>query len=47
MGSAAMAKDSETHGHDRRREILFVGTCAAIFLILAACAVYAVVTFVI
>jgi hypothetical protein len=42
-----MAKNSETHGHDQRREIFFVGTCAAVFLVLAACAVYAVVTFVI
>jgi hypothetical protein len=42
-----MAKHSEREGGDRGREILFVGTCAAVFLILAACAVYAVVTFVI
>ena len=27
----------------RGRDILFVGSCAALFLILAACAVYAVV----
>ncbi|HZC15254.1 MAG TPA: hypothetical protein VE309_00685 [Caulobacteraceae bacterium] len=42
-----MTKDSEADGHDQRRELLFVGTCAAVFLVLAACAVYAVVTFVI
>lgn len=42
-----MAKNTETHGHDQRREVLFVGACAAVFLVLAACAVYAVVTFVI
>jgi hypothetical protein len=41
----SMAKDSETSDRDHRREVLFVGTCAAVFLILAACAVYAVVTF--
>jgi hypothetical protein len=40
-----MAKDSETQGGDQRRELLFVGACAAVFLVLAACAVYAVVTF--
>jgi len=27
----------------RSRDILFVGSCAALFLILAACAIYAVV----
>ena len=40
-----MAKNSEMRGGDRRREFLFVGTCAAVFLVLAACAIYAVVTF--
>jgi hypothetical protein len=39
-----MARNSETGG-DHGREYLFVGACAAIFLVLAACAVYAVVTF--
>jgi hypothetical protein len=38
-----MAKGDETRRGDRRREFLFVGSCAVIFLILAACAVYAVV----
>ena len=41
----AMAKNSETSGGDHRSEMLFVGACAAVFLVLAACAVYAVVTF--
>jgi hypothetical protein len=40
-----MAKHSETGGRDQRGELLFVGTCAAIFLALAACAVYAVIAF--
>jgi hypothetical protein len=40
-----MPKDNETHGSEHRRELLFVGACAAVFLILAACAIYAVVTF--
>jgi len=40
-----MARNSETRGGDHRREFLFVGTCAAVFLVLAACAIYAVVTF--
>ena len=40
-----MAKDSSSRGADQRREYLFVGTCAAVFLVLAACAIYAVVTF--
>jgi hypothetical protein len=39
-----MARNSETRG-DQGREFLFVGACAAVFLVLAACAVYAVVTF--
>jgi hypothetical protein len=40
-----MAKETSSRGADQRREYLFVGTCAAVFLVLAACAVYAVVTF--
>ena len=40
-----MARDTDPHGADQRREFLFVGTCAAVFLVLAACAIYAVVTF--
>jgi hypothetical protein len=40
-----MAKNSETRSGDQRREFLFVGTSAAVFLVLAACAVYAVVIF--
>jgi hypothetical protein len=39
--SKAMARNSELGR--RGRDILFVGTCAAIFLVLAACAIYAVV----
>ena len=40
-----MAKDKSSRRADQRREYLFVGTCAAVFLVLAACAIYAVVTF--
>ena len=39
-----MARNSQTGG-DQRGTFLFVGSCAAVFLVLAACAVYAVVTF--
>jgi hypothetical protein len=39
-----MPRDNQIGGIDRARGFLFVGSCAAIFLILAACAVYAVVT---
>jgi hypothetical protein len=35
---------NEVNGDSRPREFLFVGLCAAAFLVLAACAVYAVVT---
>ncbi len=40
-----MAKNTSSRGGDQRGEFLFVGTCAAVFLLLAACAIYAVVTF--
>jgi hypothetical protein len=40
-----MAKDRQIRDRDRRSEVIFVGACAAIFLLLAACAVYAVVIF--
>ena len=35
-----MARNHSEFGR-RGREILFVGSCAALFLILAACAIYA------
>jgi hypothetical protein len=41
---AAMPKDNESQRSDRRRAFVFVAACAAIFLILAACAIYVVVT---
>jgi hypothetical protein len=42
-----MVNHSRRRDPGRRGEVVFIGTCAAIFLILAACAVYAVVTFII
>ena len=43
--SADHGQAQRNPARDRRGEVIFVGSCAAIFLVLAACAVYAVVTF--
>ncbi|HXQ46064.1 MAG TPA: hypothetical protein VN806_05570 [Caulobacteraceae bacterium] len=39
-----MARNSEINAAGRAREMLFVGACAAVFVVIAACAIYAVVT---
>jgi hypothetical protein len=39
-----MARIDDSRIRDRGRAFLFVGSCAAVFVILAACAVYAVIT---
>jgi hypothetical protein len=38
-----MARNTEMDGLGRARERLFVGVCVAIFMLIAACAIYAVV----
>jgi|HubBroStandDraft_4_1064222.scaffolds.fasta_scaffold45112_3 hypothetical protein len=38
-----MARNSDVNALSRARERLFVGACVAIFLVIAACAIYAVV----
>ncbi|HXQ10382.1 MAG TPA: hypothetical protein VN805_05210 [Caulobacteraceae bacterium] len=38
-----MARNSDVNALNRTRERLFVGVCVAIFLVIAACAIYAVV----
>jgi hypothetical protein len=38
-----MARNSQINAASRAREMLFVGACAAIFVVIAACAIYAVV----
>jgi len=38
-----MARNSEINAGGRAREMLFVGACAAIFVVIAACAIYALV----
>jgi hypothetical protein len=40
-----LARNSDIESGGRVRGLLFVGACVAVFLVIAACAIYAVVRF--